>query len=287
MLLKSCDVVEVESYDTLMRILPTLDPHHPTLIVNVARGGYEVFRRHIRAALALVSDFDGTLIAGSQWRDVGTLMRPELREADIEDAKRYFAGRERSDLSDIAFIFRSIERMRESGIVEGALELLARKQMPREGAGELFGSFDRAAIISYGMSDYIRMWRSGHGIGAVGTCDIFALELSWDRRMLANYPLAGCKKATVISDGNKGYAMDIFLAKHGLHPRDALVMGDAPTDLKMMMHAESCGVLMMPKIDPELARKLQREKVLKEMLPKVSAILVSDTLTPLVELRTT
>ena len=279
----SLQTIELGSFDTLLEQLPDLHPHeHPAIVVNTANRSAPCFFDALRSARGLVADFDGTLHPGNQWAHLRACMTPEHRADDEADLARYFdPKRIRTTDDDLAFIFASARRLRESGLLKFTLATGTRDLPPRPGARALIVSFEgRTAVVSYGVWDWISRWTREHGV-PVG--DIFALRLEWNPLPLAS-DCIGMIPGTVITEGNKGYARDVFRAHHKLGHEQVLVIGDAPTDLQMM-DPTNVGVLILPKLDPDPGRMKFRLAGLRELWPRVSAILIADTLEPLVELR--
>lgn len=277
------DVLELDSDRELLERLPALHPDaHATLIVNRGRvPNADAFATAFRAARGMVSDFDGTAHAGNQWGDLRRHMTAAHRADDEADLKGYFVpGRTRTPREDIAFLCRSARRLVDSGLRREMIKTCARQAAPRHGAEELYASFgDEVAFVTYGVWEFVTDWADHHGIKA----EAFGLRFDW-----STFPLqrnaTGFQLGTAVTEHNKGACREIFCAARNLDPNEVVVLGDAPTDLQMMS-PDNLGVLLIPKIDPDQGRMAFRLAGLHEMWPRVAAVLVSDSLAPLAELR--
>jgi hypothetical protein len=161
---------------------------------------------------------------------------------------------------------------------------LAHSTSIREGGLKLLQSFSRVAIISFGLKDFIEEWCDIHGCEA----EIFALQVHWQtpnstRSNLECLCLGGMER-TVVSDANKGYMRDVFCASHNLELKELLILGDSPTDIKLMT-PEAVNVLIVPHHDPQSDRITSRLRSLAEFWPNLSAILCSDSLKFLADIR--
>jgi phosphoserine phosphatase len=278
--------LSVGSAEELLDLLPRLRPEDHTVVVNnthplVGGGGTDQFGRLVREARGLVADFDGTLHAGNQWAQVRELLTPEDRRADEADAACYFADPAAGNEIHAAFILETVARLSRSRQGLHRVEELSGKLSPRPGVMVLFRSFsfNRSAIVSFGLYNVIRnwVWRYGLNAEAVSTT-IFALQLEWDGTRCS--PNLG----TIVSDGNKGYCRQVFCGARQLASERTLVIGDSPTDI-FMMGPDVPGVFLIPRIDPQPGRMAHRMARVAEMWDRVACVLVSDSLEPLVEMR--
>ena len=267
--------IREETYTGLMKIV-MMEPERQVLVVNRDHTTAEVFERDLRAAKGGVFDFDGTVHAASQWIAMRECMTPECREQDAEGARLYFSQENRKDHDDIDLIFGSIRRLIKSELKLDQMLDHVRLDVPRAGAPELVRSFrGRSMIVSFGIQDYIEAWLSFFDIPA----SVAALKLRWRNELLR-----GFDARSVVIDGNKGIMYDAFLAEHQLNSQEVLVMGDALTDIQMMRR-ESIGVLVVPKFDPQSERQVHRMEHLESLWDRVSAVLLCDSLEPIVTLR--
>ncbi len=270
-----------------MRVLEDVRPSDHVIVVNLAHGTRDKFCADVAEADALVADYDASLHPGNHWNSMRALMTPDLRAADEADLAAYLdGGADRTDHDDIGFIFRSVERLEESVLTTDKLARAAAGYEPREGTVPFLMSFERqgeclsnVCVMSFGIRDFIHLWLERvmpylrHGMS------VMALRLKWTGSCLVGY-----EPHTVVSDGNKGFLADAFCASRGLAPGRTIILGDAPTDLEML-RPENIGILLVPKVDDEPARRAFRMRGLERLWPRVSAVLVSDSLTPLAELR--
>ena len=275
-------VKEAATLEELRTIIHEKQEGEDVLVVNTAHCSAEEFTTRVKQAKGLVADFDGTLHAGSQWKYVRGILPPELAEEDLQAAMRYFDKNEEthSDFEDIQFILGSVQRMVAGCITHKHLSNGAGSMTPRHGACELIDSFGNAStIVSFGMWDFIRSW--GHQ-WLHRDVSVSALRL----RFSGGNPdfVSGCDPLTVVSDGNKGYIYFTFRAVHGLADEEVLVLGDAPTDIKMMRPG-GLGVLILPHADPQIGRQGSRWEALPRLWPRVAACLLSDSLEGLAHMR--
>jgi len=242
------------------------------------------FARKVRAAKALVSDNDGTVIAGSQWIDMRTCMTETHQAADAEDAASYFRGA-RTDEGDARFILASVDRLRQSGLTEGQLRRLAAAQKPRGGVQELFRTFPRGntALVSFGLHSYPSAWADHHDV-PVG--EVHALRLTWREEDGARV-LDGCDPSTVVTEATKGRSRERFVAGRNVEEQDVIVLEDTPSMLVRMRHADNLAILIIPRHDPQPMRTEERLRQLGEggHFEDIDGFLVSDDWRLLVAMR--
>jgi hypothetical protein len=142
------------------------------------------------------------------------------------------------------------------------------------------------AIVSYGLKPMILAWGQHHGI-QIG--EQYAAELLWKDIALPmrNWTLAGCVSGTIVTEGNKASAREKFSRRLNVPDSLVLVLEDTPRMLARMMAPENVGVLIVPHVDLQEHRKTSRLRQLAHpgMIAGIDAILVSDSLTALVEMR--
>lgn len=262
--------------EELVQLLPGLkeEERESTLLLG-SRWDARRFRRRVRAANALVSDNDGTVIRGSQWMDFRGCMTAEHQEADAKDAADYFAGN-RSDASDVRFVLDSVNRLRLSGLEEQRVATMAAAQHPRGGVRELFQSFPRGntALVTFGLRDYAAHWAAVHDV-PVG--EVYALHLTW-RGELGARLLDGCDPSTVVTEATKGLARERFVAARGVDEVDVIVLEDTPSMLARMRHPENLAILIIPRHDPQPLRTAERLRQLERdgHFDAIDAFLVAD-----------
>jgi phosphoserine phosphatase len=269
-----------------MEILPGIHQSDGAAwLVNAAHNSDEQFVARVAAARGLCADFDGTLHPGNQWAVLRTLMTPEHQAGEQADLAAYLSRDEHDDRKDAEFFLRAVGRLH--GVSRGQLEDLVERIVPRGGAVELLQGFDQRdmAVISFGLHDLINRWLMDH---SSSEHSVLALRLKWSENPGSPWGMVvSCDPVTMVSNGNKGYARDVFCASRGLNPSELMVLGDAPTDV-LMMHPDNVGVLIVTKIDPEPDRVAYRMRGLRKLWSRVSAVLVTDStgsLEPLVKLR--
>ncbi len=251
------------------------------LVLNRAHGGPEAFARRVRDAEVLLADFDGTLHPGSQWADLKAYMPPELAAEDRAQAEAFFR-RERPTLRDeLALLFDAVRRMRAAGMTQQTIRKAAYSaSIPRRGTRELFSSFVRnPLIVSFGIKPYIAEWCRANGL----SCDVAALSFQFFGPP-GKEEIADVDWHTAVVGSNKGFVADAYCTHLRVDPSRALALGDSPVDLSMMRPG-NIGVLVVPRKDEDRVRDRYRRDGLARMWPSISAVLVSDSLEPLVELR--
>jgi phosphoserine phosphatase len=265
------------------------------LVVNGLRGDGAWFAESVRDAEAGLFDFDGTLHAGNQWKDIAKLMTEEDKVADRAEAAWYFARKDGEPTAEeiVRFGFNSIRRMASSGILRQDFKDASAASPPRPGAVGLLRSFpsdDRdspCAIVSFGMSTYILDWCAAHRVGEapiVASTSVRFSNTRWIGGVIQHPKVIGANPLTFVGTHNKGHVAHAIVESFGVPMRRVLVVGDAPTDMHMMS-AGNLAVLIVPHGDNDPDRVAFRLKGLAEMWPKVAAVLVSDSLAALAEMR--
>jgi len=281
-------IISCRTYEEFLVAFEQVESGDQVIIVNAAHCSVEEFRSAMRAARGLIGDFDGTFHIGNQWADVREMISPVFLAEAERELRAYLEGDTvRTDRDDIRFLLNSVGRLVGSGIHTEDFLTAARGRNPREGTAELINSFgdplkfgDHVCVVSFGLYDYIDFWFHTLAGSRRSLVTVMALRLKWAGDGL----LDGCDVGTVVTDGNKGYMADVFRAQHKLEPDETVVVGDAPTDFQMM-HPDNIGVLVVPHFDPEKDREKYRNNGLPKLWPRVSAVLVSDSLMPLARLR--
>jgi|GEM_PF-2670224 len=287
-------------------VIGALARKEDALIVNGLRGDADWFCNAVCDAEAGLFDFDGTLHGGkqgtpqtgNQWKDIAKLMTPEDQAGDREEASWYFARKDGEPTPEeiTRFGFNSIRRMRSSRISEDDYVRLARASPPRDGAVRLLRSFarrharERCAIVSFGMERYIREWSAEHGVedGLI----IAATKVHFTGRFRDEGTYISAITSTVshadplsfVGTHNKGHVAHAIVESFEIPMERVLVAGDSPTDMHMMS-AGNLAVLVVPHGDPDPQRVAFRLRGLAEMWPRVAAVLVSDSLEALAEMR--
>lgn len=251
----------------------------PLIVINWNRleDGVDDLSFRLGAAKVLIADFDGTLHPGSQWMQMRTLMNPGGAAADQAAAERYYglSSAERTAYDNNAFIFGSIRFLQEAGVSYGEMREAMRVLHPREGALDLLRMFnDRSMVVSFGIRDAIEQWLRYYSVHS----RVSSLQMKWG----AHNVLEGYEPGTVVTDDNKGFVATAAMAHFGVEPRDCLVIGDSVTDIGMMIDG-TLGVLVIPGTDPQKIRRKARAEELPDLWPRVSAVLVSDSLQPLLD----
>ncbi|MFH1089868.1 MAG: hypothetical protein V1716_05615 [Candidatus Uhrbacteria bacterium] len=234
------------------------------------------FLASLIAASAVCSDVDGTFLVDSFWKKAREVMIAIDATDDANEALEYFTG-SRSDIGDIAFIFRSVERLRKAGFSLQAIEKIVKVLLVRVDAMAFLKTFEKKAFVSYGIEQVIAELCRQHGLDEVET---FALRLVFGDDGV----LVGRDAATVVTDGTKGYKFDTFCATHSLDPRRVVVLGDDLTDLLML--EKGIGIFVVPLADdPQTGRGVSRLRTVENHWNRIGAFSVSDTFASLLQLR--
>jgi len=251
--------------------------NRPCVVVNtVLWHSCGDFLACLRAALAVCSDVDGTFLVDSFWKKAREVMIAIDATEDANEALRYFSG-SRSDIGDIAFIFRSVERLRKAGFSLQAIERIVKVLTVRVDAMAFLKTFEKKAFVSYGIEQVIVELCRQHGLSEVET---FALRLVFGDDGV----LVGHDPATVVTDDVRGYKFATFCAMHGLKPRQVVVLGDDLTDLLML--EKGIDIFVVPLADdPQTGRGASRQRTIDEHWRQIGAFSVSDTFTQLLQLR--
>ncbi len=273
------EIFEILSVEALLALMGKREGMGPYLVVNARHSGRETFVERLRAADVLVSDFDGMLHPGSQWADLGRFLPQALADDDKREAQAFFRLTHPTVQQEIDLLFRGVERFRRAELTRLMVGEAVRSATPRAGTKALVSSFrsSRVALVSYGIYDYIRAWTYHFEI----PCDhIAALRLQWN----TIHRLSGYDWQTAVVGSTKGFIAESFCRSIDADARRVLVTGDSPIDLSMM-HPGNLGVLLVPTEDQDVERVAYRKAGVARMWPQVSAVFVSNTLEPLVELR--
>lgn len=273
-------VKEIKSFGAFMDVLPGLRPEEPVVVVNQTHNDYEGFRTGVAGAEAAILDFDGTVHAHNQWMKMRAIMRADLAEEDAEDARvAYFENPNRTQEETAQFLLRSVSRLVRSGVTRVQMHEEMRGLVPRRGTVELMRSFEHVCFVSFGLRPNIASWLE-HYMGM--TVHVEALDLVFDTE--APFSLRGFIHNTIVVDHNKGDCSRSFQTTRGLDPSRVIVIGDAPTDLHML-ESRNIGILVVPHVDAQEDRRRDRMSRLEDLWPNVSAVIVSDCLTPLADMR--
>lgn len=275
----------ISSFEELMARLPGLHPEGHHVLVNLQHplvaGDVDQLSRLVAGAQAGVFDFDGTLHASNQWTVARDWMLPEDSEADLKDLNAYFNLPNHDDAENVAFILRSVDRIRRNAGRFDDLRMQMCSVPPRRGAGKLLQSFPKThlAVITFGLHHLTAAWLVAHVPELnLGYYEVFGLKLNWGRGPAE--PIL----ATVVTDGNKGFLRRAFCGARGIPAEKTLVVADSPTDILMMGH-DVVGCFLMPKVDPQIGRDAHRRARMQEMWSASACMVVSDDLTPILDMR--
>ncbi len=244
-------------------------------------------------------DFDGTLIPGSQWKATSALMPPSLAAQDEENRAIYWKQKHeqpiRPDLIDLedpdwfhggfypenlkvmdgAWIAETIRLYSEARITRAQIAEVAKTLPPREGALELLQAMEKRVIITFGIEQLIQDWVEHH---QVHPTSVAASRLKFNEEN----QVYGCH-INLVASHTKKCAVERFREVGKIDGENLLVIGDSVVDVHMM-GTDSFNVLIVP--PNELDRKLAdfREGNLASMWDRITLILASDSLIPLLNL---
>lgn len=240
-------------------------------------------------------DFDGTLVTGSQWKTLDEFMSWELREEAEAIRDWYFAhtrdgGNNGLSLDDddwfhadlaagnrlvaeAAWIAESIRLFGKAGIGMEQIEQTAQQLIAREGAIELLALMSQRVVISFGIEQVINAWLTFHGLRS---------PVAATRLTFKNGSVAGCHINLVVGE-TKPFAADRFRKLTGVSEQELMVVGDSIVDAAMMRPG-GFNVMIMPPGESDKRIVEFRENHLPAMWDRLTVILQSDSLLPLVEL---
>ncbi|MFH1766951.1 MAG: HAD family hydrolase [Patescibacteria group bacterium] len=277
------EIVECDSFEALMELLPRLDASVPTLIVNTKRNSAGVLAMAVSRAKGVVADFDGTLHPGNEWQLVRGLLIPDLARAVEQDLQDTYYGATsiRSRETNEAFIFRTVDRMVESGVTLASLTDIGESLTPRSWVPEFLKSFNpyNVLIVSFGLDPVIVSW-----------CRWYYSERASIAALLLRYSLTtparvvGAIEDSVVVDETKPDRVRIFRERRGFKPEETLVIGDSWTDLYMMEEG-STNILQLPSIDPQPGRMEERLASLRPGWARLNAIQLGNSFLPLAQVR--
>jgi len=243
-------------------------------------------------------DFDGTLTGkqqyATQWNRLDIHLLPELQQAAMDDREQYLLRKKDDDhhpeagedwwvahipkenlpCTEAAWLSRSIERYARSGMTQAMVNAAGRERILRPGTSNLLALFEKRIIISFGIEQFIRACLQTNGL----TADIAANRFRFDEQSrLIGY------HTNVVASLSKKTALERYMTIQGFKPHEVFAIGDAVTDIEMMQ-PDGFNVLLMPKNDHDAKWVAFRRNHLPTLWPKITMILVSDTLNTMVEL---
>ncbi len=245
------------------------------LLVNTGVcGSALMFEERVRRASVLCSDYDGTAHPGNHWDAFRGLMTEEGRERNRRDALAYWAGDDRSDEGERAFLFRSVRLIVEAAPMEAQVEDVV-DFVPRPGIVDFARTFgpNGFASVSYGLYDAQFMsWTRWLGVSKVNAYGVQLLYTPYfsGRRVSS----MDCLLAATSRD--KGTCLRRFCQTVGVDPRFALAFGDAGGD-EWLFRAAGTSVMIYPLDDENPDRVAARRRALPRLWPHVDAVLVGNS----------
>ena len=241
-------------------------------------------------------DFCGTLTTGNQWQEIKRCIWEGLRKEDDGDRDWYFNMTTHvpdtdSSLSDPdwfvkdgfhgnraaiegAWIARSMQRFMHANLHRKDFENAGRRLILREGTEELFDLMTACSVISMGMEQIIRACLDHHSLSAA----IAATRIHFDEKGVMNgyHP-------NVLGAVSKATAQARFMQLAGHHVHNHLVMGDTLLDTEMMPKG-AFNVWILPHTEDYGTTSAFRDMHFQMMLSRVTIVLYSNSILPLVQL---
>lgn len=281
-----------QTYNAAMRLLAAGEH------TIVSRVNHALLLQSARLVQHAALDFDGSLHSDrSCWAKVAARLPPNLEAADEAIRQYYYAdnlyvpGESVVDLSDPDWFFqhrhpgnadvieggwvgRDVGWYMEGGLTQEDFADVGRNLQTREGAVPLIGMMDHTTIISFGLQAVILPWIQHHGVQA----SVVANRLRFDDsgRVIGHHP-------NLIAASTKRLAAEVFADGLAGSAAKILVLGDSIVDIHMMLR-DSFNVLILPRTAGDAQLQKFRERGLQQMWPKLTMILHSDSLMPLVKL---
>lgn len=244
----------------------------------------------------LAADFDGTITAGSQWVEIQNFLPRNLLTEEHEDRDWYYDqtsdyNTEITDLSDPdwlhghlmfgnqtavegAWVARSFARYIQANLTDVHVRMAGQAVVMRQGATELFELMHQRVVITFGVEQIIQAFLEKNKLHA----SVAATRLTFDKSGFIN----GYNRNVIVS-ATKASAAKRFHELVGDPPPFFLSIGDSIVDIKMMPE-NGFNVLIMPPGEANKKLAAFRRNHLAAMFDKLTMILVSDSLLPLVDL---
>jgi phosphoserine phosphatase len=244
----------------------------------------------------IAADFDGTITAGSQWVEIQNFLPNTLLNEEHQDRDWYYEQTSgvsdvKTDMSDPdwlhghlmfgnqtavegAWVARSFARYIQANLTDVHVKMAGKAVVMRQGAVELFELMNQRVVITFGVEQIIKAFLEENKIHA----SIAATRLTFDKNGFIN----GYNRNVVVS-ATKAAAANRFHKLVGDPPHFFLSIGDSIVDIEMMPE-NGFNVLIMPPGEANKKLAAFRRNHLATMFNKLTMILVSDSLLPLVDL---
>ncbi len=243
---------------------------------------------------AAACDYDGTLIAGSQWVAVDQLV-PTVFHAQMNASRTWFFSHRdtgtngmtidnpdwfhavietsNDPIAEAAWVAETFQIYRDARIHRDQLHQVGTHLIPREGAIHLLELMKHRVVISMGIEQVIESWLRHHAI----ISPIAASRLLFEDGLVSGYHF------NLVVGHTKRTAADRFRKMTNVQETDLLVLGDSAIDATMM-YPESFNVLILPLGESDARLSEYRLRHIPTMWDKLTLILQSDSLLPLVHL---
>lgn len=245
-----------------------------------------------------VFDFDDTLATGNQHQELRSYLPKEISDFDL-DVLNWILREDKSfqgvpsekfwwfdaqchqsiktAVIEAFFIGMNVGTMRALRISKSTIQMVSERMVAREGAGELFKRLQKTCIITYGFEEVVRLWAERLGIQT----QISGVVFTYDDQDC----LTGACPSSLVVGQTKGFVAQDFRIKHEVVDQGILTLGDRPFDIEMMYdHPRAVNALIF---EPEQALTRFASFDIsenRERFKRVSCVLISDSLQPLVDL---
>lgn len=285
--------MQINTYRTLKEARALLSDNQQRIVTNLDLS--EVLAR-AGVVQAGAFDFCHSLAVGSQWPVIENMMSDELRHAAKADYDWYLNWTAHEDANGIllndpdwfiehgvhanratiegAWLGRSFQRFIDAKIHHDQFLNAGYDIVLRDGASELFDLVSHRVVISMGMEQIIQACLMHNNL----TASIAAARMTFA-------PDGRCNgyHRNIIASSSKGAALDRFMALNGLPVTAHLVIGDSFIDIEMMPEG-AFNVWILPHVQNNESMAKYRSTHFEDMLARVTIILYSNSLMPLVEL---
>lgn len=260
----------------------------------------------LRPLTCVIADFDGTLAAGNQWREIEKRLErthPHLVR-HLQSLKAWYeepANKPTVSSSDDwwvwghdpaskeaiqgAWVSSSIHAMATAGWTMRDVDQVSQNIQLREGATDLLAAFPHALINSMGVENIIRLAVTRYAKSYENDRKIYqrlfdvkiaSARLKCAQRMVIGHHL------NVVTGRTKRVASERFIQLHGIDPCQVLTIGDSIFDL-LMAPEGALRVFIVPPDHDDHADSLAFRGI-EKIWSHTDVFLRSNSLAPLVEL---
>lgn len=251
-------------------------------------------KSHARTVSAGAYDFDGTLISGSQWIGMEQLVPQNFHPQMNASRTWFFSHRntgtngmsvnhpdwfhsviERSNdpVAEAAWVAETFQIYKDARIAQKQVYRVGQQLIPREGAIALLNLLERRVIISMGIEQVIAAWLQHYMISS----PIAASRLLFEQDVVSGFHF------NLVVGNTKQTAVARYCKMAQIPETHLLVLGDSAVDATMM-YPNSFNVLILPLGEKDDRISAYRLRHIPDMWDRLTLILQSDSLLPLVQL---